>query len=269
MFGLRGFIDESHDPKSVPKVFNLSCIIGHDSQIPWFEMAWANALEAKNAELTEQGRPKISRYHASDCSNLKGEFEGWAIPEQIEFSHKLLEVFRKHPLHIHSFDLPLQLLLQEIPEVAPNPIGFAYVLLLRFLMTQIGQETLRLYPNDEISLIHDRSEYDGALAGSFDQAIHDPSLPRHGQFFSISSGSWENNLMLQAADFLAYDNFKEGLRNHYPTNKNRRKSLNALLDLESVSGRASGPGTRCVRSRSRARVIGRGAVRRSFYHPKL
>jgi hypothetical protein len=150
-------------------------------------------------------------------------------------------------LHIHSFDLPLQLLLQEIPEVAPNPVGFAYALLLRLLMSQIAQETLRLYPNDKISLIHDRSEYDGALADSFDQAIHDPSFPRHGQFDSILPGSWENNLMLQAADFLAYDNFKEGMRNHYPTNKNRRKSLDALLDLESVSGRASGLGPEAIK----------------------
>jgi hypothetical protein len=237
---LRGYIDESHDGATVPKVFNLTCIIGYGNMLPWFEMAWINVLEKKNAELTKQNRPPISRYHAAYCSSLHGEFKGWTVSEQIDFSLQLFDVFRKHPLHIHSFDIPLQLLVKEIPETASNPIGFAYVILLVMLMDQINKKTLSLYPNDYISLHHDRCKYDGALADAFRDAVDDPNFTNREKFISINSESWQHSIMLQPADMISYENYKEGMREHFPEGRSRRKSLAALLDLDSISGRASG-----------------------------
>jgi hypothetical protein len=249
MLMLRGFIDESHDPGPVPKVFTLSCIVGFDNMLPWFEMAWVKVLEEKNTDLERQGRRKISRYHAANCSSLQGEFHGWSVDEQIEFSLKLFDVFRKHPLHIHAFDVPLQLLVQEIPETAENPVGFAYVILLFLVMEQISKKTLSVYPNDKISLHHDHGDYDRALADAFGQVVNDPTLTYSDRYSSITPERWQNCIMLQPADMIAYENFKEGLQYHYPNPKvkNRRKSLKALLDLDAVSGRASGLGLDAIR----------------------
>jgi len=158
----RGYIDESHDSAQIPKLFTLSCIVGFDNMLPWFEMAWAKVLEEKDEQLKQQGRLPLSRYHAVYCSNLRGEFEGWTVDEQVESSMKLFKVFRDHPIHIHSYDLPLQLLVREIPETKPNPVGFAYVILLQMLMEQICEKTLNLYPGDTISLHHDRCAYAAA-----------------------------------------------------------------------------------------------------------
>ena len=74
-------------------MFTLSCLISDDSMWPWFELDWLKVLDEKNAELKIAGRKTISRYHAADCSNLFGEFKGWTVPEQIEFSLKLFDVF--------------------------------------------------------------------------------------------------------------------------------------------------------------------------------
>ena len=244
MLMLRGFIDESHNSNPVPQVFTLSCIVGFDNMLPWFEMAWVNVLEQKNAELMEQGRPTISRYHAANCSSLRGEFSGWSVGEQIEFSLKLFDVFRKHPLHIHAFDVPLPLLVKEIPETAENPVGFAYVILLFLVMRQISEKTLSLYPNDKISLHHDHSDYDGALADAFGQVVDDPNFPCSDRYAAITPERWQKSIMLQPADLIAYENFKEGMQHHYPNPriKSRRKSLAALLDLAAIGGRASGLG---------------------------
>jgi hypothetical protein len=240
----RGYIDESHDSSPVPKVFSLTCIVTFDNMRPWFEMAWMNVIEKRNAELKSQGRPQISRYHAADCSNLRGEFEGWTIDEQIDFSLKLFAVFRNHPIHIHSYDMPLQLMVQQIPATAANPVGFAYVILLTMLIAQIGENTLALYPNDQISLYHDHCDYDGALADAFKQITNDPifTAKNSERFVSIGSETWQNCIMLQPVDMIAYENFKEGMRHYYPSPKvkGRRKSLSTLLDLEAISGRASG-----------------------------
>ncbi len=249
MLMLRGFIDESHDEHTVPKVFTLSCVVGYDNMLTWFEMAWAKVLEEKNAELARQKRPLISRYHAADCSSLRCEFKGWSVLEQIEFSLKLLNVFRRHPIHIHAFDLPLQLLVQEIPETADNPVGFAYVILLFYLMQQICEKTLSLYPNDLLSLHHDHCDYDGALADAFGQVLDDPASKCSNQFASITPARWQNCVMLQPADFIAYENFKEGMQHYYPNPKvkGRRKSLETLLDKDGIGARASSLGLDVIR----------------------
>jgi hypothetical protein len=240
VLAFRGYIDESHDNAKIPKLFTLSCIIGFDNMLPWFEMAWTKVLEDKNEQLRQEGRQPISRYHAVYCNNLRGEYKDWSVEEQIEFSLKLFKVFRHHPIHIHSYDLPLQLMVQEIPETQPNPIGFAYVILLRMLMEQICEETLRLYPCDEISLHHDQCNYDGALADAFSNMLADPLFKCSGRFTSITPEQGRHCVMLQPADMIAYENFKDGMRLNNPNGRERRKSLKTILDLDAISGRAQG-----------------------------
>jgi hypothetical protein len=249
MLMLRGFIDESHDSSVVPKVFTLSCIVGFDNMLAWFEMAWAKVLDEKNAELARQGRKQISRYHAVYCSNLRGEFAGWSVQEQIEFSQKLINVLRRHPIHIHAYDMPLQLLVQEIPETASNPVGFAYVILLTMVMRQISEKTLALYPQDQITLHHDHCDYDAALADAFGQVVDDPAFPNRERYASITSEQWQRCPMLQPTDLIAYENFKEGMQHYYPNPKikGRRKSLQAIIDLDSIGAKACGLGVDAIR----------------------
>ncbi len=247
---LRGFIDESHDANPVPKVFVLACIVSDDSMWFWFELGWQKVLDEKNVQLRAKGRKEISRYHAADCSNSRGEFKGWSVDEQIEFCTKLFDVFRRHGVHFHSFDMPLQLLVQEIPETKSNPVGFAYVVLLEMLMNQIGENTLRIYKKDVISLDHDQSEYDAPLKEHFDYLINNNEFRFGRRFVSLTSLTSKDRIALQAADMIAYENFKEGMRYHYPAEaaKKRRKSLEILVDLASVSGRASGFGIDAIRA---------------------
>jgi hypothetical protein len=195
---LTGHIDESGNSR----LFTLSCLVGDGSMWLWIELAWTKLLEETNALLRAHGRPEISRYHASDCRNLRGEFAGWSTDEQREFTRKILRIFQKHPLHIHSYSIDLQALVEEIPETKPNPRGFAYVLLLNYLMISIGR-TLELYPKDQIALIHDRCEYDAVLSEAFNHMKNDQTFKHRDQFTTIVSMSWEDCIHLQLADFLA------------------------------------------------------------------
>jgi hypothetical protein len=70
-----GYIDESGSSES--RLFTLPCVVSHGSTWYWLENEWVNCLEKTNKSLAGQGRQKLSRYHASDCSNLKNEFLGW------------------------------------------------------------------------------------------------------------------------------------------------------------------------------------------------
>jgi hypothetical protein len=228
-----GYIDESYDAE----FFTLACLVGSGSTWLFGEWDWKRCLEATNAHLAAQGRKSLSRYRGADCSGLKNEYAGWTKDEQIELTQRLLEVFRKHPMHILSYSLNLKELVNEIPDTKPNPIGFAYVLMLYHLMIEIGDYTLRNQP-DVISLIHDRCDYDAPLAEAFNHMINDPNFAYKDSFVTIAPESWQYCIPLQFADFVAHANFDEVRRKK--ANKNRSKALSLLLDLDSIGGRAKG-----------------------------
>jgi hypothetical protein len=92
----RGYIDESYG--GAEDAFALSCLIAKGKD--WNEMvrAWKLHLATVNKRLKKEGRPLISRYHTSDCSNRRGEFEGWTTQEQIDFSIGLFGIFKRIPV---------------------------------------------------------------------------------------------------------------------------------------------------------------------------
>lgn len=236
---LRGFIDESYDGGNPPKVFELSCIVTSDPGCVYFDLDWQALLDSKNSELRSQGRKEISRFHAADFNNYYGDFEDWTPEEQRDFSHRIVRVFKWNPVHIHGWNMPLDVLVEEFPETEPNPMGFAYITLLTHLMQQIGETSLKLYPRDVMSLYHERCDYDAALQDQFKGLVAaDSTFTYRNRFASLVSEGWESCPWLQAADLIAYENFKEAMRPH--TNRNRRGSLAALIDLDAVSGRSKG-----------------------------
>ncbi|MDP9158799.1 MAG: hypothetical protein M3O09_01025 [Acidobacteriota bacterium] len=206
----------------------------------WFELDWVKVLAAKNKELTKQGRPLLSRYHAADCSSRVNEFAGWTTPEQIDFTKSLIGVFRKHQINTVAYSLNLRELGQEIPESADDPKKYAYKLLLRFLMLEIGENQLKPIKNSLVGIIHDRCAYDGALLETFNLALVDPTFEYSTRFTTIASMAWQDCVPLQPADLVAYENFKEAER--HILSRDRRKSLSSILDLDSFGGRA-----RCFR----------------------
>jgi len=240
-----GYMDESYDGSAVPKVFNLSCLVSSITGWIYFEWDWLKILEDKNQELRRQGRKELSRFHAKNINNFAEEYKDWSPSERLEFCTKLTEVFGRNPVHIHGWDMPVQTLVEEIPETSPNPVGFAYVMLLGELMQQIGETTLSLpnYRGDLISLHHDTCKYDAALLEYFNLLLEDRSFQFRERFTSITPERWQFCAPLQPADLVAYENFKEGMRFHVKDSKeakrNRmRKSLEAIINLDSISGRA-------------------------------
>ncbi len=242
-----GYMDESYDGSAIPKVFCLSSIVSDNSMWIHFEWAWLAVLEAKNKELQRQHRTELTRFHAQDINNFRGEYKDWSSDERLEFCAKLTEVFKRNPVHIHSWDMPLQILVEEIPETKSNPIGFAYCVLLGEVMKQIGDLTLSLpaYRSELITLHHEHCEYDGSLLEWFNLLLDDEKFAFRKQFVSITPERWEFCTPLQPADLVAYENFKEGMRYHVKDSKEAKRgrmrlSLEALINLESIGARASG-----------------------------
>lgn len=237
---LKGYIDESYNKR----VFTLSAILGAGLDWAWFASRWKKCIAAKNKVLKAQGRPQISRFHASDCESRRGEFEGWTVSEQIEFIKGLIAVFRtgRRPRFITAYTMPLESFAKEFPKDARSPLKPCYALLIKYLMIEVADQYEKAKGRGEvrpisIALIHDRSSYDATILRAFNQFVGDETFGGRAYFSSITPLGWENCIPLQAADLVAYENMKEADRIVAQDRRDRRKSLAALLDLPSLGGR--------------------------------
>ncbi len=235
---LRGYIDESYNPR----MFTLSAILASGLDWAYFISSWKKNIDAKNKELRKEGRRPISRFHASDFSNRRGEFEGWTPDEQTSFMQGLVRVFHIPKwMWIVAYSVPLDLLANEFPEYKNKVVQWSYALMLNFLMHEMA-ETLRKAKKKgpirkvSVTLFHDRSSFDGLLADTFNRVLCDPDFQARDYFISIAALGWEDCVPLQAADLLAYEHQKDADRRASNSNREQRKNLRALLHIHSLGG---------------------------------
>lgn len=237
---LRGYIDESERGDH----FTLTSLISEGGQWNSLESDWREVIAAKNRELLAAGRKQLSRYHATYCNGLWDEFEGWSREEEIEFTRALIEVISRYQFNQHSYSLNLKELTSVIPEIRPNPKGFAYVILFTFILLDIAEKTLSHNTGSLISIFHDTCDFNAALRESYDEMTLESDSPlkehRH-RFVSMAPMTWRHCIALQPADLLAFENGKEFDRQVTEARKNhkRRKSLNAIMNSGNVGGTAS------------------------------
>jgi len=108
-----------------------------------------------------------------------------------------------------------------------------YAIVTKILLYQIGKE---IGGRNRFALIYDRGPHSGDMVNAFNRVVADKSFPHAQCFVSFTSMASDSCVPLQAADLIAYENFKESCRHVNP--RKRRKTLELLLDLGSFGGRA-------------------------------
>jgi hypothetical protein len=205
----------------------------------WLEIDWKRALEKKNSELVAAGRQPISRFKAADCSSCKGEFEDWDVQkEQIPFVMELLSILKRHRLNAVAYSIDIKDVSEHIPGASSDPVAMAHVILLHYILGTVSKEILVLNGDACIGIIHDRGSYDAVLLHTFNALTNDPEFSNRKRFNSVTSMSSETTIPLQVADLMAYENLKE-VKNH-SSGRNRRKSLDAILNFEELGGTLRG-----------------------------
>jgi hypothetical protein len=209
----KGYIDESYGANQ--NVFSISCLVAKGTD--WLEMErkWNLRLQTKNKELARAARPLISRYHASDCSGRRREFDGWSRDERDCFVLKLFELFKEFPSHTVVFDTQLDDLCDIFPEWRTDRLEAAYFLLTGFMMHQVALDFVKRAKDvpAKITLFHDRTggdgKYDPTILRSFNQQVNDPAFEHRRYFTTITPLQWKHSVALQPADLVAFECFKE------------------------------------------------------------
>jgi hypothetical protein len=241
---LNGYIDESYNQRA----FTLSCLVAKGKD--WLEVSrkWKLVLNAWNKKLKAQGRPLLSRYHASDCSNLKREFDGWTPGEQRAFVAELIRIFSQHRIDTIAYSIDLdefkRIIPESLTEAQPDFAGYIYGLTLKLVLYEIANRYGVPHPDTKLSLVYDRSSYAGVVQESFTQVVDDVNCEHRNIFTTCAMTGWEYCIPLQPTDLVAYENFKDAMRKVAP--RDRRKALELLVNLDSFGGRARFMGTDAI-----------------------
>jgi len=233
----QGYIDESHD--GAANLFTLSCIVATGKEWQETARAWKLHLAAKNKQLKREGRPLISRYHASQCNGRRGEFDGWSDSERDAFVLGLFGILKRSTGGYHSvaYDVHLDELCEVFPEWAGDRMETAYAVLPKFVTWTLGEDFRNMSKGGrtKITLFHDRTggdgKYDPTVLKAFNSQMNDPDFPYKDYFTTIAPLKWEDCIALQPADLVAFECMKQAKAKLEA--KRMRKSFTALLDMDS------------------------------------
>jgi hypothetical protein len=223
------YIDESYDS-------NTFCVGGFMAPIDdWekIELAWKQRLDYENRKSAEGGFPPISRYHATDCANLKNEFNkqnGWNIDRQIRLSKKLCGIIASNaPIGIviggTTEDFKRNFPAEE-KDLKRVMYRFTFIMHLLVIADVMKQK----FPDDRVTVYWDRSKEYGSIArAEFDGFVKNPEVKDLARFFVTGAPlAWEDCVALQPADLMAYEGFKRV--SDVKSGKDLiRKSLEAML----------------------------------------
>ena len=179
----QGYIDESVDGDQ--NLFTLSCLVATGKEWAETVRGWNLQIKAINKKLTKEGRPSISRYHASDCSGRRGEFKGWSHDERDAFVKDLFGVIKRSRGGYHSvaYDVQLDDLCEVFPEWAGDRLETAYAVLPKFITYTLGDDFKGFSKGGrvKIALFHDRTggngKYDPTILRSFNNQMLDSDFP--------------------------------------------------------------------------------------------
>ncbi len=244
---LHGYMDESYGKDQ--NIFSFSCLLARRKDWDDLERRWKRHIDAKNKQLSNEGRPVISRYHASDCSGCRGEFKGWDRDERDAFVLRLFEAFKLFPSHTVAIEMQLNDLCEVFPEWANDRLKAGYHVFTQFIMLQIVEDVRRnsvKNASTKVKLFHDRTggngkgngKYDPTILQAFNQLVNNQGFDGSDYFTTIAPLRWEHSIALQPADLVAFECFK--MAEAKLEVRNARKSFTALYDMETFGIHAMG-----------------------------
>jgi hypothetical protein len=222
------YIDESYNLQT----FCVGGLLAPPKMWDRIEASWSQRIAYENRRSAKKGFPPISRYHATDCANLKKEFSenrGWDVRRQILFTKRLCEIIGSNGPCAIVHGGPIA----EVQEhVCPgeDAKGFLYYVSTYLHLMQVGNVMAERFPKERVSVFYDRSRQFGAIAmEAFNSFMNDPTAKSVSKYFvTMAPMGWEDCVALQPADLIAYEGMKR-VNGSLQGKDEIRKSLRALV----------------------------------------
>jgi hypothetical protein len=228
---ITAYLDESYNGAT----FCVGGWVMYETHWPRLERDWRQWIDRERQRSVKAGSKPISRYHASDCSNLQGEYSsenGWGISRQHKFAKRLLGIIIKHKPQGVVIGGSVDLFKKHFPEDSERWRRAMYYYSIALVMNEINEIRKAHYPCEKITIFYDRGKLSSMADVAFRSLKEDASQETEdvaSHFVAMTSLGWEDTVLLQPADLIAYEGMKR-MDGHLKGKSAIRKSFAALLD---------------------------------------
>ncbi|HWH59725.1 MAG TPA: hypothetical protein VN682_19000 [Terriglobales bacterium] len=197
------------------------------------ERRWNRRIEYEQRRSIKRGETPISRFHAADCSNRRGEFYGWSVLRQTQFFKKLIGIVCDYQVVGIAWGTSFTDLKEHFPDYKQKKAqDVLYYLCMQQCLGDLAGIMYRSYPGERVTVFHD-SGFNGTALAALEKYRRDrPDASR--SILTIAPLEWKDSIALQPADLMAYEGAKACFR-HRSNIQEMRRSLHKLLDSKDVS----------------------------------
>ncbi|MGH6925499.1 MAG: DUF3800 domain-containing protein [Propylenella sp.] len=188
---LQAYMDESGIHNDSP-VVTVGAYVG----VPRVWRDWTKAWNKR--------KHPIKVFHANDCANLWGEFEGWDKKHRDSFVAKLLPTIADHQIAAFVSGIRMNDF-REVCAVYPHVariIKTPYTACFQWVVQDILMYLNAYNDTQKVAIFHEVNEFRSEALECFDFVR---KLDGYRRIMSISFGSKQSYTPLQAADILAYE----------------------------------------------------------------
>ena len=258
------YVDESYNSH----VFCVGGFLAPTSL--WKEIAsrWQERIAHENRKSAIKGFPTISRYHATDCANLKREFDvrkGWDIQREIRLTRRLCEIIGETGMIGISVGGRIADVRQHFDPHANTENESLFDLCYRMILVIVEGFVRENFPEATVNVTYDQSKTFGGIAKEGFESLRDEQRQRglDGPFKTLIDADSRDCTPLQCADFLAYEALKrlDGVRRGREI---IRKSLQAVmgdriaLRIEQFTSQTFVDMHRMIENKENGRPVGEG-----------
>ena len=195
---LQAYFDESYGPK----VFTLAGLVSSAASWGRFSREWNSTLRRFGIE---------GRFHMNEFESGRGDFTGWATTRKVALARELARLIRGHAQLL----VGVSVLVEDFARVYPidpmnprdNPLT-VYEYCMQSCLERIA--TAMQTGRHEIDLFFDRNRQHQTTATHFQYILAKTHDWDH-VFGSMTFASSHQHVPLQAADVVAYENYKQVL----------------------------------------------------------
>lgn len=207
---LKAYFDESYGHATM-------CVGGwicDETSWTQIERKWLARIEHERRMSIKNGHPPISRYHATDCGNLKREFSeanGWNIKRQILLTKRLTDIIgESNPKPI---GIAIGISLRELKDFKPDLTDqeakmHAYSFCISECLDNVRHVMRARLADERVSVFYEQSREFGHLADEAFQRATDRNLAGANQILTVAPGRWQDFPAFQPTDMIAYEGFR-------------------------------------------------------------
>jgi len=211
------YFDET-GPKEDAPVTGAAFYVANAEQWFEFEQGWSGVL----------GKPEfdVKIFHATDYANSWGEFKGWDNDKKLALAKCLFPILLPPNTWIgFGYGVVNQDWAEAIKghDRLKSRMGKPYMLCVQRLMEILIQYFSPLPVDHRVAVFFEDNDYKSEITALWDNWLkkHDPQ----GRLISLNFAGKKDMVPLQAADFLAYESYKEIDRVRFARPRPKRKSL--------------------------------------------